>query len=316
MRTEKNEIKRPNFFIAGAARSGTTSLSHYLVQHPEVYMPREKEVHYYAADYFPCNGPGDERLNKIVIHDEDHYAQLFEGVMEEKAVGESSVFYLCLPGTAERIVQAVPGAKIIILLRNPVDRAYSAYLHLVRDGREPMGFAEGLQLEEERCKKGFEPLWWYKDLGLYYEQVKRYLHVFGIENVKVVVYDEFNANPEQVLHDIFVFLGVREDIAIDTSVHYNVAGIPKSRRIYSLLESFTNNHSVIGKGIKSLIPMRLGEAWLNKAMSMSLRSTPMDAQIHTQLTEYFAEDIEKLEDLLCRNLSCWGHRRQSIAYER
>jgi Sulfotransferase family len=316
MRTEKNKIKMPNFFIVGAARSGTTSISRYLGQHPEVYIPRQKEVHYYAADYFPCNGPGDERLNKIVIHNEDQYVQLFKGVTEEKAVGESSVFYLCFPGTAERIAQAVPGAKIIILLRNPVDRAYSAYMHLVRDGREYMGFAEGLRLEEERCKKGFEPLWWYKDLGLYYKQVKRYLNVFSIENVKVVLYDEFNANPWQVLHDVFAFLGVREDIAIDTSIHYNIAGVPKSRRIYALLESFIYNHSAIGKGVKSLIPMRLGEAWHNKAMSMFLRSTPMDAQVHTQLKEYFAEDVEKLEDLLCRDLSCWGHRRHSIAYER
>src|SRR2546423_7757610 len=131
----------PNFFIVGAARSGTTSLDHYLNQHPEIYMAPRKEVNFFTADHFPLSGPGDERINRGVIDDVDHYAQLFERVAGERAIGEISVFYLCYPGTAERIKQAVPAAKIIIVLREPVERAYSAYMHLVRDGREQLGFA-------------------------------------------------------------------------------------------------------------------------------------------------------------------------------
>jgi hypothetical protein len=301
MKVEKGEIIRPNFFIVGAARSGTTSLSRYLSQHPAVYIPRQKEIHFFAADYFPRNGPGDEWLNKVVIHDEVRYTKLFAGVKGEKAVGEASVFYLCLPGTAERIAQAVPDAKIVMVLREPVDRAYSAYMHLVR-----------LRLEEVRREKGFEPLWWYKELSLYYKQVKQYLDVFGVERVKVVLYDDLCTNPEQVVRDVFVFLGVREDVPIDTSARYNIAGVPKSRRLYTLLDNFIKSSSPLGKGVKSLVPMRLGEAWHNKAMAMFLRSVPMDSQVHAQLKEYFAEDIAKLQDLLCREISCWGYRVQSI----
>lgn len=302
----------PNFFIIGAARSGTTSLDRYLSQHPEIYITPRKETHFFAVDHFPpyFMGPGDERLNRRLIRDENQYAQLFASVAGEKAIGESSVFYLCYPGTAERIAQAVPNAKIIAILREPMARAYSAYMHLVRDGRETLEFAEGLKREEERRKKGFEPIWWYKELGLYYEQVKRYLDVFGTRQVKVLLYDELCANPGLVLHDVFVFLGVKEDVVIDTSVRYNVAGVPRSRRLYTLLDNFIEKPSVLAKRMKALIPSHLipsqmREVWANKAMSMLLRPVPMSPQIHAQLKAFFAEDVGKLEDLLHRKLLCW-----------
>lgn len=303
----------PNFFIIGAARSGTTSLDRYLSQHPEIFITPRKEVHFFAAEHFPCTGPGDEGLNKAVIHDEDLYARLFAAVAGEKAVGESSVFYLCYPGTAERIAQTVPDAKFIILLREPVDRAYSAYMHLVRDGREHLRFEEGLNWEEERKQKGFEPMWWYKELGLYYRQVKSYLDVFGTQRVKVVLYDEFCLNTVQVVRDVFAFLGVKEDTIIDTSVRYNVAGVPKSRRLYTLLDNFIRKPNALEKSIKSLVPSHLRTVWANKVMDIFLQSVPMDPQIHAQLKAYFAEDVGRLEDLLQRDLLCWHYPESSIA---
>ena len=300
--------KMPNFFIVGAARSGTTSLDRYLSQHPEIYITQRKEGHFFAADHFPRTGPGDEGLNKRVICDEEQYAQLFAGVAGEKAIGESSVFYLCFPGTAERIVQSVPGAKIIIILREPVERAYSAYMHLVRDGRETLEFADGLSREEERRQKGYEPMWWYKELGLYYSQVKRYLDVFGSECVKVLLYDELCTNPGQVVSDVFAFLKVREDVVIDTSVHYNIAGVPKSRKLYTLLDNFIHEPGALEKRIKSLVPQHLRVAWASKAKAMLLRQVPQNPHIRAQLIGYFEEDVGKLEDLLQCDLNIWHYR--------
>ena len=308
------EVKMlPNFFIVGAARSGTTSLDRYLGQHPEVYITPRKETHFFAHDFLPpCfKGPGDERLNRLLIRDEDQYAQLFAGVTGAKAIGESSAFYLCFPGTAERIAQAVPDAKIIMILREPADRAYSAYTFLV--GREGLGFEEGLSREEERKQKGFEPMWWYKELGLYYGQIKHYLEVFGTQRVKVLLYDELFANPGRTLRDVFTFLGVKEDVVIDTSVRYNVAGVPKSRRLYSLLNHFIYTPSPLEKDIKSLVPQHLRVAWASKVIGMFTRSVPVDPQIHARLKAYFAEDVGKLEDLLHRDLLSWQYREPSIA---
>jgi hypothetical protein len=308
------EVKTlPNFFLVGAARSGTSSLDRYLSQHPQIYITPGKETHFFANDLFPprFTGPGDDRLNRLLIRDEDQYAQLFAGVTGAKAVGESSVFYLCFPSTAERIAQTVPDAKIIMILREPVERAYSAYTFLV--GRETLGFEEGLSREQERKLKGFEPMWWYKELGLYYGQVKHYLEVFGTGRVKVLLYDELFANPGQTLRDVFTFLQVKEDVVIDTSVRYNVAGVPKSRRLYTLLDHFIYNPSPPEKLVKSLVPLPLRRAWASKAIGMFTRPVPVDPQIHAQLKGYFAEDVRKLEGLLQRDLLCWHYREPSIA---
>ena len=304
----------PNFFIIGAARSGTSSLDRYLSQHPEIYIMPKKETHFFARDLIPScfTGPGDERLNSLLIRDEEQYAQLFAG-SAGKVAGESSAFYLCFPQTAERMARAVPDAKIILILREPAARTYSAYMFLARDGRETLGFEEGLNREAERKKKGFEPMWWYKELSLYFAQVKRYLEVFGPERVKVLLYDELFANPAHAMRDIFAFLGVREDAVIDTSLRYNVSGAPKSRRLYTPLNHFIFNPSPLEKRIKSLVPLHLRRAWASKATGILTRPVPLDPHIHAQLKGYFAEDVGKLEELLHRDLLCWHYREPSIA---
>ena len=304
----------PNFFIVGAARSGTTSLDRYLAQHPEIYITPKKETHFFADGDFPTcfKGPGDERLNRRLIRDEEQYAELFAGVTGEKAIGESSVFYLCYPASAERIAQTVPEAKIIVLLREPVARTYSSYIFLLRDGRETLGLEEGLHREEERKEQGFEPMWWYKELSLYYRQVKHYMDVFGEERVKVLLYEELHANPEQVLRDAFAFLEVREDVGIDTSVRYNLSGVPKSRGIYNLLDHFIDKPSALERRIKSLVPLNLRIAWASKIIGMFTHSVPMNPQMQAQLKAYFAEDVGKLEDLLHRDLSSWHYQKPSL----
>ncbi len=304
----------PNFFIVGAARSGTSSLDRYLSQHPEIYITPKKETHFFAHDLFPLcfNGPGDERLNRSLIRDEDQYAQLFAGAAG-KAIGESSAFYLCFPQTADRIAQAVPDAKIIVILREPVARTYSAYMFLARDGRETFSFEEGLSREEERKQQGFEPMWWYKELSLYYSQIKRYLEVFGTERVKVLLNDELVANPGQTLRDIFVFLGVKDDVVIDTSVRYNVSGAPKSRKLYTPLSHFIYRPSPLEKRIKALVPLHLRRVWASKFIGMLTKPVPLNPGIYAQLKEYFAEDVGKLEDLLGRDLRSWQYREPSIA---
>lgn len=301
----------PNFFIVGAARSGTTSLEQYFRSHPEVYMAPRKETHYFAAHRFPAcfKGPGDDNLNSKIVRDEAQYSQLFANAAGKKAIGEASAFYLSVPGTAEQIARAVPDARIIITLREPVSRAYSSYMLLRRDNRETLEFAESLSLEEERKQKDFEPMWWYRELSLYYKQVKCYLDIFGARQVKVLLYDELFAHPTSVLRDVFTFLGVKEDVAVDTSVRYNTGGVPNAPGLYTLLNSFINNQSSLGKRIKSLVPLQRRVLWGSKVLEKIVQPLPMasqmDSQTHARLKEYFAEDVRKLEDLLHRDLSGW-----------
>jgi hypothetical protein len=225
-----------------------------------------------------------------------------------KAIGESSALYLCLPGTAERIAQAVPDARIIMLLREPAARAYSAYMNLVRDGRETLSFEEGLSQEEARKQQGWEPMWWYKEVSLYASQVQRYLDVFGRKQVKVLLYEEFYAHPEQAAHEVFAFLGVRDDVLIDTSVRYNVAGVPKSRKLNRLLYNvFIDKATPFARHIKP------GLAW--KVMGrFLLQPVPrMNPQTRAELRAFFADDVARLEDVLQQDLRCWNYREPSVA---
>lgn len=303
----------PNFFIVGAGRSGTTSLDRYLSQHPEIFITPKKETHFFADEHFPpCLGPGDDRLTRLLVRDENEYAKLFADIKGAKAIGESSAFYLCIPGAAEKIVRTIPNAKILIILREPVERAYSAYTFMVRDGRETLGFEDGLSKEEERKQQGYEPMWWYKELSMYSQLVKHYRDVFGTQQVKVLLYDEFYANPAKELRDVFNFLGVNGDANIDTSVRYNVSGSPKSQKFYNRLNNFIYYPSLFEKRIKSLVPQHLRVAWASKIISMSVDRIPLDPQVHIKLKAHFAEDVSHLEDLLQRDLQHWHYQETSV----
>lgn len=303
---EDENILLPNFFIVGAAKSGTSSLDRYLNQHPNVYISAKKEAHYFSIPDFPSRfeGPGDDGMNDFTIRDKESYTRLFERVDNETAIGESSAFYLYYPGTAQRIHDVIPNAKIIILLRNPVERAFSAYMHLIRDEREQLNFRQSLELEDERKTLNYEPLWYYKELGLYSEQIKRYLDVFKRSQVKIVLFEEFTRNPRRVAQDIFKFLEVDSKFQINTSVRYNESGAPKARWLYH----FIARPNGLKEMIKPLFPHALREKLGLRAKSLVLERTSMDPVIYQELQIYFADDIQRLKTLLNIDLSIWDKR--------
>ena len=228
----------PNFAIIGTAKSGTTSLHYYLKQHPQVYMSPQKETNFFAfegdKDWF--RGPGDERdLRTAVITEPDAYKKQFEAVSGETAVGESSTWYLYSTQAVAKMRDHLPEAKLIAMLRNPVDRAFSSYLHLVREGREELSFEEALLAEEERIAKRWAFMWHYQRAGFYAEQVERFLDLFASEQIRFYLYDDLLADPDGLLADIYEFLGVERSFAADTSVRHQVTGVPRSRLVGRLL---------------------------------------------------------------------------------
>ncbi len=293
----------PNFLVVGAAKSGTSSLDRYLAQHPDIYMPTKKEAHIFSIPDFPArfNGPGDEGMNTETIRSMEAYERLFDGVKNERAVGESSVFYLYYPGTAKRIYEANPDMKIIILLRHPVDRAYSAYMHVVRDEREPLTFEEGLAKEPERKAMDFEPMWLYRELGLYSEQVQRYYDVFGRNQVKVLLFEDFTKNLHETMADIFRFLGVDPNVEIDTGLRHNESGVPKNRGLFN----FISRPNPIKEVFKPLFPPAVRERIGIRAKSMLLQKVSMEPATRQELQSFFDPDIRKLATVLDRDLGAW-----------
>ena len=193
-------MKLPNFLIVGAAKSGTTSLFHYLKQHPEVFMPSFKEPQYLVASKVR----GRVFKNISVLED---YKGLFEDA-SQKAVGEASVFYLYFYKEAIQNIKTILGddVKIIFVLRNPVDRAFSAYRHVSRNSlTETLSFEEALQEEPGRLERNpkMTPMVMYKDMGLYNDAVQAYKESF--KDVHIVLYDDFKKDVEESVRVCFVF---------------------------------------------------------------------------------------------------------------
>lgn len=223
----------PNFIILGAAKAGTTALYHYLKQHPEIGMSRIKETNYLALKGHPLDfrGPGDaDYIKRFSITTEADYHDQFADCADKKAVGEASPLYLYSPKAPGEIRATVPDARLIAILRNPVDRAYSAFLHLVRDGRETTrDFAEALRLEPERIADHWEHIWHYVAMGRYAEQLDRYFTLFPREQIKVVIYRDFRQNPSGVIRQLFRFLEVDETFLPDQSTRHNAGLAPELR---------------------------------------------------------------------------------------
>jgi hypothetical protein len=260
----------PNFIIIGAAKAGTTSLYEYLKQHPQIWMSPVKETNFFAleGETLDFRGPGDQDyINSFSITKIEDYLNLFQGVSNQVAIGEASPLYLYSPKAPERIRHYIPNTKLVAILRNPVERAYSQFLMFVRDGREPLrDFAEALRQEETRMRNHWEWTWQYTRVGFYYVQLQRYFDTFDRSQISVYLFDDFNTNPVSVLQDIFQFLGVNDSFIPDMSVKHNVSVIPKHQNSAELL---------------------------------------LRPQVRRQVVEVYREDISKLQELLQRDLSKW-----------
>ena len=229
-----NHPHLPNFIIVGAAKAGTTAIYYYLAQHPEIYVTPLKETNYFALAGQTCAfaGPGDgDYVNRLSITTEDAYRAQFDGVRDETAIGEASPLYLYAPGAAQKIRETVPDAKIIAILRNPIDRAYSAFLHLLRDGREgERDFDQALRNEQEHIDANWEHIWHYIGMGRYFEQVKRYYDLFPREQIQVFLYRDLRTNQSATLREVVRFVGADEGFEFDFSRRYNEASLPLDQR--------------------------------------------------------------------------------------
>lgn len=304
-------MKMPNFLILGAAKAGTTSLYAYLNKHPEIYMSPLKETNFFALEGKKIDfcGPGDQDyINRLAVNNIEDYCALFQGVSNEIAVGEASPLYLYDPTAPKRIQRYIPDAKLIAILRNPSDRAYSSFLHLIRDGREPLkNFAQALQEEEVRISRNWEHIWHYKQLGFYYVQLNRYFNTFSKQQIRVYLFDDFITNPDSILKDIFQFLGVDDSfVPPDIFKRHNKSVVEQDKMSLTnkALHSFLIKDSLIKSIFKPLVPTRMYRR-IKWNIIQDLEKPPLPAKVQKQLVEIYREDICKLEKLIQRNLSKW-----------
>lgn len=308
----------PNFLIVGAAKSGTTALYHYLKQHPQIYMSPLKETNFFAfeGEKLDFCGPDDQKtINRYSVNNIDDYRALFERVLNETAIGEASPWYLYIPRSSECIRHYIPNVKLIAILRNPVESAYSSYLMHVRDGREKLtDFAQALREEKTRIQSNWS---WgqYVSAGFYYTQLKRYFDTFSRSQIKVYLYEDLQVNAIGLIRDIFRFLSVDETFMPDLSIRYNVSVIPKNKVLHTLVKgmhSLMIEENSIKAVLKLLLPtglqINLNQRYRNlrnQYVQFNLIKPQLSPAVRKQLSEVYREDILKLQALIQRDLSQW-----------
>ncbi|TCJ15462.1 sulfotransferase [Rubrobacter taiwanensis] len=302
-------VKTPNFLVIGAAKCGTTSLYHYLNQHPEIYMSPRKHTRFFAFEVEEpgFRGPGPRKpAVPYAITDTGAYHALFGGATNETAVGEASHSYLYQARAARRIKEYAPDMKLIAILRNPADRAYSHYRQMIRDGREPIpDFSRALEAEGERIRENWWPDFHYVQIGLYHAQLKRYFDLFERDQIRVYLYEELNSDPSGVLQDTFRFLGVDDTFVPEATVRYNASGVPKSRSLHLLLQELRRLRPVVERHLSRTWYqqlLRLGSALHNRNLTRPGLAPEMRRRV---IDVYFREDILNLQELLRRDLSAW-----------
>jgi hypothetical protein len=305
----------------GAARAGTTSFASYLRCHPDVYMCPVKEPHFFASevdpdrfrDDFPRQMDPREYLETrplrpthcVYIRELRHYEALFEAVTHERAVGEASVSYLYSGTAARRIREASPDARILVLLRNPIDRAYSHYLMDHHEMAVSLSdFVEDVARDNASPYKGWGISNLYVELGLYFEQVKRFLDVFPGEHVKILFFDDYRANWPQAIADVLRFLGIPEHPR-DAADHEKLNSARRTARLPSIASSLRG--SAIGR-IARKLPFELKRTIWTFA---SRAPEPLTVEVRRELAGYFQDDVYKLSSLVQRDLTHWVDARQN-----
>ena len=269
-------------------------------------MSPRKEPHFFGFEDRPPDKQGPNDYVNSAITNITDYKQLFTGVTTETAVGEASPTYLQLPRAVERIYYHIPNAKLIVILRQPADRAFSAYMHVVRDQRETAPtFQEGLRREPERIAANWGSLWHYTKAGYYYPQLKRYYDRFDSQQIRVYLHDDFVANPLAIMNDIFDFLEVDTAFVPDMQHKANVSGVQKSKLRYFVTNTLFNKPNPIRYISRHLLPEETRWRFTTDVRNRNLTKRHIPPDIRIKLTAEFRPDILQLEQLINRDLSHW-----------
>lgn len=318
--TKQKEI-HPNFFLIGTVKGGTTSLHRYLSQHPEVYLSPIKEVNYFsrkdidenlfAQDYkHDINIPLQKYFREGMpypihiahITREEDYLRLFAPAQHAKAIGEMSLSYMLYEQTPLELSKTYPQAKIMAMLRNPADRAFSQYVMNLKQGKIlEQDFLKEIIADDQAKIQGWGANHQYLMIGKYYEQLKRYYDVFPAEQIKIFLFDDYKNNPEQTVKEMFEFLGVNSELEIDTSQKANEGGVPKLKKLNYLL-----NQSGVISWAKNNLPRSWREPFKKLMYNTKKQDMPrMTEQERQYLVDYYREDILQLEKLIQKDLQNW-----------
>lgn len=287
----------PSLIIGGASKSGTTALYYYLKQHPGACVSEKKELHFFSRPFLEAMtaGPGDKYILSEIPNSFEQYLSYYASANNRIAI-DISPSYLFHYQSAMVLHELAPEAKVVFILRNPVDKAFSQYVHLLGAGRETLSFDAALAAEPGRKAKGYSDMWLYRESGLYADALEYFFSVVGRSNVKVFYYEELLASPDVVLKEICGMVGLDTTFQFSPVHDVNRSGQPRSALVANLLAP--NPFTFL---LRRIIPMRIGRVvrkWLKDRNTGDKPS--LSASSRDELTRYYASDIARVESLVGR----------------
>ncbi len=300
---------RPDFLLMGAPKAGTSALHAALAQHPDVFVTSPKEPKYYLCDDAPpphWSGPGDRHSQQEWVWRGHEYAALFAGAEEHQVRGESTPFYLWSRSAHLRIARSLPRVRAIAVVRDPVDRAYSNWMHLWSDGLEPVAdFEQAFLLQDERADRGWAPFWRYRELGLYGDQLAHLYDVLPAEQVLVMRYRQIVDDPRAAVDRACRFLGIREGL-VDIIPRDNAKPYAEPSWRTSVVGPVVR----AGAALAQFAPPRL---WRQASVPLVAQLSGgldkvrphLDPAQRARLIDVFADDISLLSDLTGEDFSDW-----------
>lgn len=290
----------PNALVIGAPKCGTTSLYFYLRDRADIFVPDRKELHYFTYEDLLASsaGPGDRAVLSGLCATRESYYQQFEGAAQPVRM-DISPSYLYFDRVAPRIKAELGDVKIVAMLRDPVEKAYSQYMHLVGELRETLSFDDALQAEAARREQGWGDMWRYAESSLYSRRLNTYLEAFGADSVHVVLFEEFIKDSELSVCQLLKFLGANDSGEIRAEGQYNRSGAPRSKAVARLL----TQDSPVKTAVKALLPERLRMSLRMQVQNANNREKePMSETARDFLKDYFAEDVAATGEILGRKL--------------
>lgn len=293
-------MKLPTFLIIGVQKAGTTSIYNYLAQHPEIYMSPVKETNF-LTKLWSEQEIAQRKRNPVKISTFEQYCQLFEAAKDNQEVGEASPNYLFkYQSSAECIKHYLPNAKLIAVLRNPIERAYSDYLMHIRDAINSRSLTEHIQSTNSfTIRKGF-----------YYKQLQYFFNQFEHRQFGIFLYDDLRQDAIKFMQNMYEFIGVDKAFVPDTSKVHQVAQAPKVGALNTALRKSDRIIAPIRPLMKTIFPPSLRERLHSLrvkliAMNSTREIPPLSKENHQQLLALYQDDILKLQDLIQRDLSAW-----------
>ena len=280
----------PNFFVVGAPKCGTTSVYHYLSKHQDIFLPSKKELNFFSSEEIIRQ---NLYYDSFMVDDFNHYKDLYKNSHNFFAKGDFSVSYLFYKDVPQKIKDCVPDAKIIIFLRNPLDRSYSHYLMDFR-----LGYIKNSIEQIIKNPKKFNM--YYQqiiELSMYFNQVKRYKDLFG-DNVKIILFEQLKNDTASTINSILDFINVDKNVDLITDIKHNSFKMPKN----NLVKKIYNNKK-IRKFFSKLTPKFFKKAIFS--IFFTYDKPKLTVSTKKYLSNLFYDDVKNLEKLINEDLSDW-----------